>query len=67
MPLLSGTFCLDLRYARVWFDLTKAKIGYEILFMKHLYKPSPLRTLEENEADLRKVEEGLFVKSGVFV
>ncbi len=40
-----------------WIDLTKTKIGCEISFTKHFYKPQPLRTLEENEADMRKVAE----------
>ena len=40
-----------------WIDLPKTKIGCEISFTKHFYKPQPLRTLEENEADLRKEAE----------
>ena len=40
-----------------WIDLPKTKIGCEISFTKHFYKPQPLRTLAENEADLRKVAE----------
>ena len=40
-----------------WIDLPKTKIGCEISFTKHFYKPQPLRTLEENEADMRKVAE----------
>jgi len=40
-----------------WMDLPKTKIGCEISFTKHFYKPQPLRTLEENEADLRKEAE----------
>ena len=40
-----------------WIDLPKTKIGCEISFTKHFYKPQPLRTLAENEADLRKEAE----------
>ena len=40
-----------------WIDLPKTKIGCEISFTKHFYKPQPLRTLAENEADLRKTVE----------
>ena len=41
--------------ADAWMDLPKTKIGCEISFTKHFYKPQPLRTLAENEADLRAV------------
>ena len=40
-----------------WMDLPKTKIGCEISFTKHFYKPQPLRTLQENDADLRKTAE----------
>ena len=40
-----------------WIDLPKTKICCEISFTKHFYKPQPLRTLAENEADLRKTAE----------
>ena len=40
-----------------WIDLPKTKIGCEISFTKHFYKPQPLRTLAENEADMRKTAE----------
>ena len=43
--------------ADAWMDLPKTKIGCEISFTKHFYKPQPLRTLAENEADLRKTAE----------
>jgi len=39
-----------------------AKVGYEISFTRHFYKPQPLRTLEEIRADilaLKKETEGL--------
>ena len=29
-----------------WLDESKTKIGYEISFTRHFYKPQPLRTLE---------------------
>ncbi|NTW42663.1 MAG: hypothetical protein HGA44_22815, partial [Cellulomonadaceae bacterium] len=32
------------------------KIGYEISFTKHFYKPTPLRTLDEIRADIRALE-----------
>ena len=39
-----------------WVDVSKAKIGYEISFTKHFYKPAPLRTLDEIRADIRALE-----------
>lgn len=39
-----------------WVDTTKTKIGYEISFTKHFYKPAPLRTLDEIRADIRALE-----------
>jgi len=39
-----------------WVDRTKTKIGYEISFTRHFYKPAPLRTLEEIRADIRALE-----------
>jgi len=39
-----------------WVDETKTKIGYEISFTKHFYKPTPLRTLDEIRADIRALE-----------
>ena len=54
-----GYFQREVRpYAEdAWIDLPKTKIGCEISFTKHFYKPQPLRTLAENEADLRKTAE----------
>lgn len=46
-----------------WLDESKTKIGYEVSFTRHFYKPQPLRTLEEIRADIIAVEkeaEGLF-------
>ncbi|MBF0192741.1 MAG: SAM-dependent DNA methyltransferase [Magnetococcales bacterium] len=40
-----------------WIDAGKTTIGYEISFTRHFYKPQPLRTLEEIEADIRALEK----------
>ncbi|CUS01883.1 N-6 DNA Methylase [Candidatus Promineifilum breve] len=45
-----------------WIDASKTKIGYEISFTRHFYKPPQLRTLEEIRADIEALEretEGL--------
>ena len=45
-----------------WIKEDATKIGYEISFTRHFYKPQPLRTLEEIRADILAVEreaEGL--------
>jgi type I restriction enzyme M protein len=45
-----------------WYAQDSVKIGYEINFNRHFYKPQPLRTLEEIRADilaLEKETEGL--------
>jgi type I restriction enzyme M protein len=39
-----------------WIDESKTKIGYEISFTRHFYKPTPLRTLAEIRADIRALE-----------
>jgi type I restriction enzyme M protein len=39
-----------------WVDDSKTKIGYEISFTKHFFKPVPLRTLDEIRADIRALE-----------
>ena len=39
-----------------WIDESKTKIGYEISFTRHFYKPTPLRTLDEIRADIRALE-----------
>jgi type I restriction enzyme M protein len=47
-----------------WLDESKTKIGYEISFTRHFFKPQPLRTLEEIRADILTLEreaEGLLV------
>lgn len=39
-----------------WIDDSKTKVGYEISFTRHFYKPAPMRTLEEIQADIRALE-----------
>lgn len=54
-----------------WIKEGATKIGYEISFTRHFYKPQPLRTLEEISADILAIEreaEGLLdglLKGGV--
>jgi len=48
-----------------WIDHSKTRIGYEISFTRHFYKPKPLRPLEEIRADLvvlQQEAEGLLDK-----
>ena len=40
-----------------WIREDATKIGYEISFTRHFYKPVPLRTLEEIRADILTVEK----------
>lgn len=40
-----------------WINLSATKIGCDISFNKYFYKPEPLRSLEENERDIRILEE----------
>ncbi len=53
-----------------WIKEDVTKIGYEISFTQHFYKPQPLRTLDEISADILAIEkeaEGLLdglLKSG---
>jgi type I restriction enzyme M protein len=35
----------------------EAKVGYEVSFTRHFYKPQPLRTLEEISADILAIEQ----------
>ena len=42
--------------ADAWINLPQTKIGCEISFNKYFYKPTPLRTLEENERDIRALD-----------
>jgi type I restriction enzyme M protein len=40
-----------------WIVESDTKIGYEISFTRHFYKPPPLRTLAEISADIRALEQ----------
>ena len=40
-----------------WIKDDATKIGYEISFTRHFYKPQPLRTLEEISADILAIEQ----------
>jgi type I restriction enzyme M protein len=40
-----------------WIKEDATKIGYEVSFTQHFYKPQPLRTLEEISADILAVEK----------
>jgi type I restriction enzyme M protein len=40
-----------------WIKEEATKIGYEVSFTRHFYKPQPLRTLEEIRADILALEE----------
>jgi len=40
-----------------WIKEEATKIGYEISFTRHFYKPKPLRTLEEISADILAIEK----------
>ncbi len=45
-----------------WYDPDSVKLGYEISFARHFYKPQPMRPLEEIRADILALEretEGL--------
>ena len=39
-----------------WYDAASIKIGYEISFTRHFYRPQPLRPLEEIRADILALE-----------
>lgn len=40
-----------------WINIAPTKIGCEISFNKYFYKPVPLRTLEENQADIIDLDQ----------
>ena len=40
-----------------WYPPDSVKIGYEISFTRHFYKPQPLRPLEEIRADILMLEQ----------
>ena len=39
-----------------WVKADATKIGYEVSFTRHFYKPQPLRALEEIRADILAIE-----------
>lgn len=39
-----------------WYDHGSVRVGYEISFTRHFYKPEPMRSLSEIMADIRKLE-----------
>lgn len=43
--------------AYAWIELPQTKIGCDISFNKYFYRPQPLRSLAENEADIRALDE----------
>ena len=48
-----------------WYAPDSVKVGYEISFTRHFYKPQPLRSLEEVRADIMALEretEGLLAE-----
>ena len=48
-----------------WYDPGSVKIGYEISFTRHFYKPQPMRPLEDILSDIIELEresEGLLAK-----
>ena len=40
-----------------WYDAASVKVGYEISFTRHFYKPQQLRTLEEIRTDILALED----------
>ena len=40
-----------------WYAPDSVKVGYEISFTRHFYKPQPLRSLEEIRADILALEQ----------
>ena len=43
--------------ADAWYQPDSVKIGYEISFTRHFYKPQPMRTLVEIRADILALEQ----------
>ncbi len=43
--------------ADAWIKEDATRIGYEVSFTRHFYKPQPLRTLEEISADILAIEK----------
>ena len=48
MPALSGD---------TWFRPEKARIGYQVVLIRYLHEPQPVRTLEEIQAASLKLEK----------
>ena len=49
-----------------WYVASSVKVGYEISFTRHFYKPSPLRSLDEIRTDILALEretEGLLAEA----
>ncbi len=40
-----------------WVSAEATKVGYEVSFTRHFYKPKPLRSLAEIAADIRAIEQ----------
>ena len=40
-----------------WFDASSVKIGYEVSFTRHFYKPPPLRSLDSIRDDILALEQ----------
>jgi type I restriction enzyme M protein len=40
-----------------WLNAEATKVGYEVSFTRHFYKPKPLRSLAEIAADIRAIEQ----------
>ena len=40
-----------------WYSPSQVKIGYEISFTRHFYKPKPMRTLDDIRADILTLEQ----------
>ena len=49
-----------------WYSPEQVKIGYEISFTRHFYKPKPMRTLQEIRADILALEQETKLTSEVF-
>jgi len=45
------------RQAGAWIKEDATRIGYEVSFTRHFYRPQPLRTLEEIGADILAIEK----------
>ena len=43
--------------ADAWYQADSVKVGYEISFTRHFYKPKPMRTLAEIRTDILALEQ----------